>query len=350
MLTTRKAQELDVVELTEDLPEFGLKKGEMGTVVVAFDNPDEAYDLEFVDESGKSRFAYAVKPNQIRSAGEAAKEAFSRGAELFNKFKRVEAERELKRAIELEPAYLGTLHNAIIDMYRDTEYYEERIRDLRFILRLNPAYEYARTNLAIAVLNYGIHEAEEEKFDSAIALYYSILPIEAPLEIVQCIRQNLSAAYTSLVIQRYLGESSEDSLNYALTYLTRACETDPNPRTRHNLAVIHARFADFYMRNQNPQQALPFFEAAEMAGLIAPDLINDYGTALAAIGRLHEAVAAFERASDLDSENNAIKTNLSVVRRAMEEGEEKVEFMTEEIEIEFLPVLAGVPQDYRLTV
>ena len=67
-MAERKVQELDVVELTEDLPEFGLKKGEIGAVVVAFDNPDEAYDLEFVDESGKSRFAYAVKPNQIRSA------------------------------------------------------------------------------------------------------------------------------------------------------------------------------------------------------------------------------------------------------------------------------------------
>lgn len=70
MIETRKAQELDVVELTEDLPEYGLKKGERGAVVVAFDQPDEAYMLEFVDESGKSRFAYAVKPNQIRIADE----------------------------------------------------------------------------------------------------------------------------------------------------------------------------------------------------------------------------------------------------------------------------------------
>ena len=79
MLTTRKAQELDVVELIEDLPEFGLKKGERGTVVVAFDNPDEAYDLEFVDESGtSSRFAYSVKPNQISSVDETAREALSK--------------------------------------------------------------------------------------------------------------------------------------------------------------------------------------------------------------------------------------------------------------------------------
>jgi hypothetical protein len=65
MLETRKAQELDVVELTEDLPEYGLKKGERGAVITAFDEPREAYDLEFVDESGESRFAYSVKPEQI---------------------------------------------------------------------------------------------------------------------------------------------------------------------------------------------------------------------------------------------------------------------------------------------
>ena len=78
MLMTRKAPELDVVEMTEDLPEFGLKKGEIGAVVVAFDNPNEAYDLEVVDESGKSRFAYAVKPSQIISVAETAREALNK--------------------------------------------------------------------------------------------------------------------------------------------------------------------------------------------------------------------------------------------------------------------------------
>lgn len=67
MLNTMKAQELDLVELLEDLPKYEVKKGEIGVVVEVFDNPDEAYDLEFVDESGtSSRFAYSVKPNQIK--------------------------------------------------------------------------------------------------------------------------------------------------------------------------------------------------------------------------------------------------------------------------------------------
>ncbi len=66
MLETKKAHLLDIIEVTEDLPEFGVKRGERGTVVEVFDKPDEAYILEFVDKSGtSSRFAYWVKPHQI---------------------------------------------------------------------------------------------------------------------------------------------------------------------------------------------------------------------------------------------------------------------------------------------
>jgi Domain of unknown function (DUF4926) len=66
MLKTTKAKLLDIVELTEDLPEYGVKRGEQGAVVEVFDEPEEAYILEFADPSGKSlRLAYWVKPNQI---------------------------------------------------------------------------------------------------------------------------------------------------------------------------------------------------------------------------------------------------------------------------------------------
>src|SRR5437660_496922 len=79
MLETSKAQELDLVEVLEDFPPYDVKKGEIGVVVEVFDNPNEAYDLEFVDESGtSSRFAYSVKPDQIRKVDETAKEALAK--------------------------------------------------------------------------------------------------------------------------------------------------------------------------------------------------------------------------------------------------------------------------------
>lgn len=66
MISTTKAHELDVVELLEDLPEYGLKRGEQGVVVEVFCEPAEAYMLEFVDEdSGESKFADYVKPDQL---------------------------------------------------------------------------------------------------------------------------------------------------------------------------------------------------------------------------------------------------------------------------------------------
>jgi len=66
MIETKKAHELDIVELTEDLPEFDLRRGERGTVVEVFDKPEEAYIVEFIYDSGaSSKLAYGVRPDQI---------------------------------------------------------------------------------------------------------------------------------------------------------------------------------------------------------------------------------------------------------------------------------------------
>lgn len=68
MLEVKKAHELDIVELTEDLPEYGLRKGARGTVVEVFDNPEEAYMIEFLENSGAvSKIADWVKPTQIKT-------------------------------------------------------------------------------------------------------------------------------------------------------------------------------------------------------------------------------------------------------------------------------------------
>lgn len=66
MIITKKVQEGDSVELIEDLPAFGLKRGQRGVVIETFDEPREAYDIEFEDEKGNFLgFAYSVKPEQI---------------------------------------------------------------------------------------------------------------------------------------------------------------------------------------------------------------------------------------------------------------------------------------------
>ena len=69
MQNTTKFRDHDLVELLEDLPEYQVRRGEVGVVVEVFDSPNEAFDVEFVDDSGRSsRFAYALKSAQIRRA------------------------------------------------------------------------------------------------------------------------------------------------------------------------------------------------------------------------------------------------------------------------------------------
>jgi hypothetical protein len=70
MIEVKKAHELDIVELTEDLPEYGLHQGAQGTVVEVFDRPEEAYMIEFLEDSGaSSKIADWVKPDQIKNIG-----------------------------------------------------------------------------------------------------------------------------------------------------------------------------------------------------------------------------------------------------------------------------------------
>jgi hypothetical protein len=48
---------LDVVALTEDLPDVGLERGQVGTVVEEL--PPDAFLVEFSDHTGE---AYAIEP------------------------------------------------------------------------------------------------------------------------------------------------------------------------------------------------------------------------------------------------------------------------------------------------
>ncbi|MFC4485752.1 hypothetical protein D3C87_1683790 [compost metagenome] len=57
---------LDVVLLTEDIPEEGLRAGMKGTVVEVHQNPYLAYEVEFCDEMGRTSALVALLPNQIR--------------------------------------------------------------------------------------------------------------------------------------------------------------------------------------------------------------------------------------------------------------------------------------------
>jgi tetratricopeptide (TPR) repeat protein len=339
-VTPRKAQELEIVELAEDLAEYGVKKGERAVVTTAFSEPDEAYDLEFVDDSGTaSRFAYSVKPNQIRTEEEVSKEAFERGLALINEGKPSEAEREFQRAIDLRPALIVNLHNLMLNMFQGTNKWEDFIVALRLVLRLNPDFEIdgynmsiiAGNNLAMAYQNYAVQKANEGDMQTAITYFDFAMGVRSGPETLALIRRNLAKAYTLLGIEAAKTEGAQTE-DYAASVarLSHACEVDPNDMTRHNFGFACARLAQHYLDLRDYKNALSTFEHAIDLGLVFPELLNDYGIALAMAGDQDDAVLAFQRARKLAPNNDVIQRNLRLV-----EGGVNVGFNTIEINVKF---------------
>ncbi|HUT56831.1 MAG TPA: DUF4926 domain-containing protein [Phycisphaerae bacterium] len=59
-------KELDTVILTADLPDHGLKKGDIGTVVDVHGG-GAAYEVEFVTLDGETLAVATLKPSHLRS-------------------------------------------------------------------------------------------------------------------------------------------------------------------------------------------------------------------------------------------------------------------------------------------
>ena len=60
-------RELEVVALAEDLPELGLKAGDVGTVVLV--HGDSGFEIEFVTFGGDTVAVVTVDKHQVRRLG-----------------------------------------------------------------------------------------------------------------------------------------------------------------------------------------------------------------------------------------------------------------------------------------
>src|SRR5438874_2316416 len=111
-LSTKKAHEGDVVELLEDLPEYGLHQGQRGVVITTFEEPQEAYDLEMQGENGAFLgFAYSVKPNQFANISDSLIE---QGLTFVLEGNEIEAENKFRLAAALNPKSKGIVLNSIL--------------------------------------------------------------------------------------------------------------------------------------------------------------------------------------------------------------------------------------------
>ena len=61
-------KELDTVVLTVDLPESGLKKGDIGTVVLV--HGTAGYEVEFITLAGETLAVASLHSNQVRPVGQ----------------------------------------------------------------------------------------------------------------------------------------------------------------------------------------------------------------------------------------------------------------------------------------
>lgn len=59
-------KELDLVALTRDFNEYGLKSGDTGTILEKFTRPDEAFLVEFSDESGEAVCTEFFKSSDLK--------------------------------------------------------------------------------------------------------------------------------------------------------------------------------------------------------------------------------------------------------------------------------------------
>lgn len=329
--SARKANELDVVELLEDLPEYGVSRGARGTVLEIFEAPEEAYMVEFVDDSGtSSRIADWVRPNQIVNTFDIAREAYERGMTLFNAGEPDEAEPELEKAISLNPNYARILHDLLLKSLPNPADYSNAIGILRFVVRIAPEYQTARNNLAIAYLNYAIERAEKGD-DSEVAIEFldiglSIGPEE---KVARDIRWNLAVAYTLLGSKAY----SEQDYDRSLILMRLACEMDVNDVTRHNLSFALASDGWCHLQTGNLDRAITSFQSALYAApaesvFLRSAILSDYGVALARSGRIDQARNAIAKSLRLSPGNDTIKSNLraldttldSLVVQPMEES------------------------------
>jgi hypothetical protein len=59
---------LDTVVLTRDLPEYGLRKGDLGAVVHVYE--PEGLEVEFVTASGRTEALVSLRASDVRAVGE----------------------------------------------------------------------------------------------------------------------------------------------------------------------------------------------------------------------------------------------------------------------------------------
>lgn len=60
-----KFNELDAVRTLKKFPDYDIEEGEVGIVVIAFAKPNEAYEVEFDDGTGRPKATFPILPEDL---------------------------------------------------------------------------------------------------------------------------------------------------------------------------------------------------------------------------------------------------------------------------------------------
>lgn len=319
VLNKQKAFEGDVVELSADIPNFNAKQGQRAVVITTFDEPREAYDLELVNESGDfAGFAYSIAPDQFTNL---SRSAFVKAMQAVERADLVTAEKELRFATDLRPDYIGGFVMSVLASVPDPVEKKGLEEDVSFLIpllrlatRIDPGYEFARANLAIAFLNFGVTQARKNNYFEAIELFHSALAIKTDADTELQIKTNLVMALTTLAKESFQNGRIEEGLRYVRS----AFMVLQDKTTRRNLGLAYGNMGILYMRSQNFDFAREQFERAEDAGVVLPEFLNDRGVCLVFLGRLGEAIRVFERVLRMEPQNEIALYNLAKLKQFSE--------------------------------
>ncbi len=311
----QRALEGDVVEVSVDIPKYNVRRGQRGIVITAFDAP-EAYDLELENESGDFLgFAHSIKPDQFTNL---SRSAFVRAMKAVERADLSNAEKELRVATELRPDYIGGFVMSVLASVPDPverKGFEEDVSFLipllRLATRVDPTYEFARVNLAVAFLNFGVAKARKKNYLAAIELFFSALGIKTDEEIEFKIKTNIVMAFTTLARESFQNDRVEEGFGYVRS----AFLVLQDAVTRRNLGLAYGNMGLLYMKSQRFDFAIEQFERAEDAGVVLPEYVNDYGICLVFLGNTDRAIQAFERVLDMHPQNDIAKSNLTKLKR-----------------------------------
>lgn len=61
-----KFKEYDTIIVSKDYPEYGIKKGGVGVILMIYIKPSLAYEVEFSDEVGRTIACFPIEEELVR--------------------------------------------------------------------------------------------------------------------------------------------------------------------------------------------------------------------------------------------------------------------------------------------